>query len=224
MDEVGAAYTGCFERITALTRGLDAEAAAALVPTCPAWSVHDVLAHVAGVVDDALAGRLDGVATDPWTAAQVDARRGRPVDDILDEWAANAPAFASVLDGIGESGRQAVLDVTTHEHDIRTALAAPGARDSDGVQVGFGWLVPRFVGAADEHGIAVRVAVDEGPSWGDGGAGVTLRGERFELMRAMTGRRSLDQLRGLRWEGDGESVLPVFTYGPFHPAERPISE
>jgi uncharacterized protein (TIGR03083 family) len=224
VDEVGAAYTGCFERITALTRGLDAESGAAPVPTCPIWTVHDVVAHVAGVADDALAGRLDGVATEPWTAAQVEARRGRAIDDILAEWEANAASFAGLLDGIGDPGRQAVLDVATHEHDIRTALAAAGARDSDAVHIGFGWLVPRFVGAAETHGLAVRVAVDEGPSWGDGGAEVTLRGERFELMRAMTGRRSLDQLRGLRWEGDGESVLPVFTYGPFHPAERPISE
>jgi uncharacterized protein (TIGR03083 family) len=225
VGDVGAAYTGCRERITALTRGLDAEASAAPVPTCPAWTVHDVVAHVAGVVDDALAGRLEGVATDPWTAAQVDARRGRPVDEILAEWEVGAPAFAGLLDDLGDTGRQAVADVVTHEHDIRTALATPGARDSDAVHIAVGWLSPRFVGIVAERGIALRVAAADGRSWGDADpAGVSLSGEPFELLRAMTGRRSVDQLRQMRWHGDAEAVLPAFTFGPFHPARQPIAE
>lgn len=224
MGEVEAAYTGCRERITALTRGLDPESSAAPVPTCPDWTVHDVVAHVAGVVDDALAGRLDGVATDPWTAAQVDARRGRPVDEILAEWEAVAPAFAGLLDDIGDTGRQAVADVVTHEHDIRTALAVPGARDSDAVHVAVGWVAPLFVGVVAEHGITLRVAAGDGRSWGDAGAGVTLNGEPFELLRAMTGRRSTDQLRKMQWDGDAEAVLPAFTFGPFRPARQPIPE
>lgn len=223
MGDVGAAYAGCRARITALTAGLDAARGAARVPTCPAWSVHDVVAHVAGVVDDALAGRLDGVATEPWTAAQVDARRDRPLAAILAEWEASAPAFEGMLDAIGAPGRQAVADVVSHEHDIRAGLGAPGARDSDAVHVGITFVAPAFVAAAAERGIAVRVAVTGGASWGDD-ADAVLSGDAFELLRAMTGRRSLDQLRALRWEGAGEAVLPAFTFGPFRPADYPVVE
>jgi uncharacterized protein (TIGR03083 family) len=224
MGEVGDAYAGCRARIAALTGGLDGPAAATPVPTCPAWTVHDVVAHVSGVVDDALAGRLDGVATDPWTAAQVEARRDRSVDEILAEWDEQAPAFEGLLDAIGDPGRQAVADVATHEHDVRVALGAPGARDSDAVQLGLAFLAPRFVDAAAERGIVLRVHAGDGLSWGSADAPTALSGERFDLFRALTGRRSTEQLRALRWAGDVEGALGAFTYGPFRPAVQPIAE
>jgi hypothetical protein len=40
-----------------------------------AGSVHDVVAHLAGTVTDVLGGRLDGVGSDPWTAAVEDGVR-----------------------------------------------------------------------------------------------------------------------------------------------------
>jgi uncharacterized protein (TIGR03083 family) len=221
---VGTAYTGCRQRIGALVEGLDAAREAAAVPTCPAWTVHDVVAHVAGVVDDALAGRLDGVATEPWTAAQVDARRGRPVREIVAEWNEAAPAFEGLLDQIGPSGRQAVLDVVTHEHDIRTALGAAGFRDSDAVDVGLSFVAPRFVEVTAERGLSVGVEAAMGARWGVEDAPLVLSGAPFELVRALTGRRSVDQLRALDWRGDCEPAIESFTYGPFHPAAQPIAE
>jgi uncharacterized protein (TIGR03083 family) len=224
MGEVGEAYAGCRARITALTGELDGPGAATPVPTCPGWSVHDVVAHVSGVVDDALAGRLDGVATDPWTAAQVEARRDRSVADILAEWDEQAPAFEGLLDAIGDPGRQAVADVATHEHDVRVALGAPGARDSDAVRIGLAFLAPRLVESAAERGIVLRVQAGDGLSWGPGDAPTSLSGETFDLFRALTGRRSAVQLRALRWAGDVEAALPAFTHGPFRPAPQPITE
>jgi uncharacterized protein (TIGR03083 family) len=203
---------------------LDEAGASAAVPTCPMWTVHDVVAHVAGVVDDALAGRLDGVATEPWTAAQVDARRGRPVAEIVAEWNEAAPAFEGLLDHIGPPGCQAVLDVVTHEHDIRTALGAAGHRDSDAVEVGLTFVAPRFVEVAAESGLSVGVAATTGARWGDEDAPLVLAGTPFELVRALTGRRSVEQLRALDWRGDCEPVIASFTYGPFHPAEQAIAE
>ncbi|MGH9185422.1 MAG: hypothetical protein ACRD0U_06370, partial [Acidimicrobiales bacterium] len=41
----------------------------------------------------------------------------------------------------GRTCAQWVTDLTTHEHDIRTALGRPGARDSAGVAVGADFLV-----------------------------------------------------------------------------------
>jgi uncharacterized protein (TIGR03083 family) len=221
---VGAAYAGCRQRITDLTSRLDEQRAAQPVATCPLWTVHDVVAHLAGVVDDALAGRLDGAATEPWTATQVDARRGTPIAAMLADWDAQAPAFEELLDAIGDPGRQVVADIVTHEHDLRSALGEPDARDSDAVHIGVGFLAPRFVGAAAQSGLVVRVRANDGASFGDEGAEVVLTGDAFELLRAMTGRRSVDQLRSMDWHGDREAVLPAFTFGPFHPSTDDIEE
>lgn len=224
MGKVGAAYAGCRARIVDLTAELDADRAASAVPACPQWTVHDVVAHVTGVVDDALAGRLDGVATDPWTAAQVDARRATPIADIVAEWNAKAPAFEAVLDPIGDAGRQAVADLVTHEHDVRAALGAPGARGSDAMHIGLGFVAPLLVGAAAERGLSVRVRASDGAVFGDADAAVELSGDAFSLLRAMTGRRSLRQLRELDWRGDADPVLPLFTFGPFQPSPVDINE
>jgi uncharacterized protein (TIGR03083 family) len=186
--------------------------------------VHDVLAHLTGVVDDALAGRLDGVATEPWTAAQVDARRDTSLAEMLADWDTKAPAFEALLDPIGDPGRQAVADIVTHEHDLRSALGEPDARDSDAVHIGFGFLAPLFVGAAAQNGLVVRVRAHDGASFGDEGAAVVLTGDAFGLLRAMTGRRSVAQLRAMEWQGDCEAVLPAFAFGPFEPAAVDIEE
>jgi uncharacterized protein (TIGR03083 family) len=226
MGPVADAYAGCRRRISELVRPLAPEASSAVVPACPVWMVRDVISHLAGVVDDALAGRLDGVATEPWTAAQVEARRHRSVGEILDEWDEKSPLFDPALDVIGPRGRQAVLDVATHEHDIRGALGAPGGRDTDAVAIGVSFVAAVFVAAAAGRGSPLRVEIAGGESFGpDAGPGVrVLRGEAWELMRAMTGRRSAGQLRRLDWEHFDERVVEAFEFGPFRPCAAPLAE
>ena len=62
----------------------------------------------------------------------------------------------------------------------------------------------------------LEVATDNG-SWtvGDAG-GATLKVDAFELFRALTGRRSADQIRGFEWGTDPSPYLPIFERGPFH--------
>lgn len=225
MGEVADAYAGCRRRINELVGSVDYDPASVEVPTCPEWSVKDVVAHLTGVVDDALAGRLDGVATDPWTAAQVTARRDTAVSDILDEWNEKAPSFEELLDAIGDPGRQAVFDTVTHEHDIRTALGAEGARDSDAIGIAIGFAARWFVATAEDQGVALAVQSEDGPVFGDPSTAVAvLTGTSFELMRAISGRRSIDQVRAMNWTGEKDAALPCFTWGPFSPADSPIAE
>src|SRR4051794_16264226 len=161
MGELGAAYAGCRARIDELARALDDERAAQPVPACPKWSVHDLVAHLSGTVDDALNGRMDGMPEDPWTAAQVDARHDVPVAEMLAAWNTDAPSFEELLDGIGRLGRQAVADVVTHEHDLRGALGVPGARDSDAVEIGFEFITSGMVHTAEAQGLAIGVRSTE---------------------------------------------------------------
>lgn len=224
MGEVAEAYAGCRQRINEIVRSLGDDVATP-VPTCPEWSVKDVVAHVTGVVDDALAGRLDGVASDRWTAAQVDARRDRSASEILDEWNENAPAFEELLDVIGDPGRQAVFDLVTHEHDIRVATGVAGGRDSDALTIALDFAGRHFVAAAKDTGVDVAIRGDRGQTFGDlDGASAVVTGTTFDLVRALSGRRSLDQLREMNWTGDVDGALACFTWGPFSPASSPIVE
>jgi uncharacterized protein (TIGR03083 family) len=189
------------------------------VAACPGWSAHDVVAHVTGVVDDVLSGRLDGVASEPWTAAQVEARRAQSIDDMLADWGAKAPAFERFLDDVGDPGRQAVADLVTHEHDLRGALGRPGFRDSDAVAIAYEFIARGFVNTARARGLRVKVG-----AMGDDDAPLVLSGDPFTLLRAMTGRRDVQQLRSLHWQGDPEVALAAFTWGPFQPSPHAIDE
>ena len=64
------------------------------VPACPGWHVHEVVAHLAGLCEDWVSGRLDGYATEPWTAHQVSRYAHRTCDEILHRWADTITSFA----------------------------------------------------------------------------------------------------------------------------------
>ena len=111
-------------RLLALVSGLDEKGLAAPVPACPGWRVRDVVAHLTAVGEDVLEGRLTGPPTEEQSAAQVARFVGRPFPEVLARWDELAPRFASAIDGF--EVWPAVLDVATHEQDVRGALGAPG--------------------------------------------------------------------------------------------------
>jgi uncharacterized protein (TIGR03083 family) len=194
------------------------------VPACPDWTVRDVLAHLSGGIADALAGRMEGAGTNPWTAAQVEARKDWSVAAILDEWNTNAPQVEPFMDAAGEIGRQGVADVATHEHDLRGVLGLPGARDSDAILIGLGFGAQQLIASASARGISLRVQSTEGHAFGAEDPSVTLVGDNFELFRSIHGRRSVEQLKEMKWEGDHEEVIPAFWWLGLHPAAVAIDE
>ena len=116
-------YRDTQQRVAGLLTGMAASALAANVPACPRWSVRDVLAHLAAVAEDAVAGRLSGPPSEEETAAQVRRYDGRPAADVLAAWAAMAPRFEEQI-GTARSW-PGVIDVASHEQDIRGAVASP---------------------------------------------------------------------------------------------------
>lgn len=215
--EIATTYLDARQRIDDLVRPLDDEALATPVPACPAWSVRDVVSHLAAVVAWAAEGRLRGVPTDEVTAEQVDELRDVPTAEVLDRWAAQAPTFASTV--AERDVWPAAIDVVTHEHDLRHALGRPGARGTDGVRrlaavlVG-SWSPSRPVEVVTDGG-TVRV----GPAEGDP---IRWRTDDFEVLRARMGRRSLAQLAGMAWSEPPGSLLDELTVFP--PAEADIDE
>ena len=211
-ERCAAAYRGVRERVTGIVTALDPGRDTAPVPATPRWSVHDLVAHLVGVARDAVDGRLDGVATDAWTDAQVQRRKAASRAELLAEWDDYGPRFEQRLTALPEAaGGQAVFDAAMHEHDLRHAVDLPGARTSDAVAVGFDWLCGlrartgaptlRFATEAGEHtaGPAVPVA--------------TIVASRFEILRTSTGRRTQAEIEA--YDGEGPRAAALLLAAPF---------
>jgi uncharacterized protein (TIGR03083 family) len=190
--------------------------AAVSVPACPAWTVADTIAHVIGIADDFRAGRLEDLGSDAWTAAQVEPRRGRSLADLFEEWEGLDAFMHRLATDDPWMGTRLVADLVTHEHDIRGALGRPGARDSAAVMLGLERYAPSFAERAAEAGLG-PVTVHAGDrTWGpDTGAVLELHGSPFDVLRALTGRRSRAQVLALDWRGadPGRYVALVSPYG-----------
>ncbi|HVM40045.1 MAG TPA: maleylpyruvate isomerase family mycothiol-dependent enzyme [Acidimicrobiia bacterium] len=261
MTNPGVLYAEGRSRVTALLSEASDDEAERRVPTCPEWRVRDVAAHLAGSCADILAGRLDGVATETWTSAQVHARAGRSLAEILDEWNEVAPQVEAIAEYFpGRTATQWMFDMTTHEHDLRLALDRPGARDAPAVAVSVDFLLTVGLDSAlRTRGLGPLEVVTETRSRVVGGGEpppddadvVALTGEAataalmstddreppsgplaghlvasdFELLRALSGRRSLDQVQRLKWSGVDPAVYAAaFPFGPFRPSPVDIEE
>lgn len=219
---------------------------------CPGWTVKDVISHVVGI-ERWLAGDPLPRVTVPdyphirsdagrFTEIAVEARRSTPGADVVDELAEVVPRrqadlYGADLDldsefdgpfGPGPAGAvlaMRVLDIWTHEQDLREALGRPGNLDSAGASIFLDRLeqaLPRIVArtAAVPPGVAVLldltgpvvgrlgVRVDEVDGrprgiplfLGESGEGHASRttsivGSTQAVTRRAAGRRSRDELR-----------------------------
>ena len=129
MAEVGEHYRRVRLRLTDLLRGIGDDDWSVPVPACPGWTVHDVLSHVVGIVEDVNAGLITGPPDESQTAAQVERHRHDGPADMLDRWTDLGEPFEQLVTAV--QAWPAALDVLSHEHDIRAALDRPGARDDE---------------------------------------------------------------------------------------------
>jgi uncharacterized protein (TIGR03083 family) len=198
---------GAFYRVSRLSVAelVDASTADKSVAATPEWTMHDVVAHLSGVMNDILTGNMEGAATKPWTAAQVDRGRDKPVAQIVDEWAEQAAGFEQFLSSPdGANASAAVMDVSCHETDLRTALGlAPSLSDE---QVA-------WVGTSMREGFDAQVAEAGLPA-------VTIEVDDFEMFRGRLGRRTRDQVMAFGWSADPAPYLDTFFL--FGPTEHPV--
>jgi uncharacterized protein (TIGR03083 family) len=176
------------------------------------------LSHVVGITVDLNAGRF-GNRSDPdaWTAAQVDARRDCSVDQLAAEWADEAPQFEDGLRLLGYAiGSHYVGDLLQHAADVRHAVGLPRPDGDLSLAVGLDFYLISFDETLTAAGVgAVEVAVgDESWTLGPGAPIASVTGERFELFRALGGRRSGAQIRALAWRGDADAVVPLVSRYP----------
>jgi hypothetical protein len=223
---VAAFYRTNRQRFLALGRGLTAEQGALVVPATPAWTVKDNFAHMAGAADDVLHGRLDGVTTDAWTQAQVDARTDRSLTEVLDEWEALGPVMDELVASLGDAmDPRLVIDEWTHEQDVRGAVGVAGGDDP----ALLAWIVeravPGWVRRAAKRGLPpLEVHCDGAVFAGEEDAEVVLEIEPYEAARVLTGRRSPEQFAALAWSGTDEPLTYLSAVMAFGPAEVDITD
>jgi uncharacterized protein (TIGR03083 family) len=196
-------------RLTELLAGLDSAALAMPVPACPGWAVRDVAAHLTAVAEDAVAGRLAGIPAPEFTADQVIRLAGADVAEMLSRWADAAGTFEPVLDAF--EVWPAVIDVASHEQDIRSAVGHPGARDCLAIRACTPWLLTWLRPSVP------LLVVTEDAEYMTGGeqAELIVSTSRFEAFRWRMGRRSKAQLAAMTWSGDPSAVLGELTvFGP----------
>ena len=218
MTEPSEAYRDTRERLTALLGDLGEEAGEIAVPSTPGWTVKDVIAHMTGLVCDWLEGHSDDYGSDEWTGAQVEARRDHCLKQVLEEWSERAPEFEARMDNAESEGFPfympylAVADAAIHEGDIRHAVGRPGGQDSVSVELGMKTYVTGVRQRHAEAGVAPFVIREtDGREWavGTGDPAASLSAPRFDLFRAMAGRRSRDQALRFDWTGERESYVDL---------------
>lgn len=205
--DLAGLYRDTRERLSDLIAGLDATALGTMVPACPLWAVRDVLAHLTAITEDAIAGRLSGPPDEEFTADQV-ARFARvPVPEMLARWSASGPQFEHVLQA--RDVWPAVIDVASHEQDIRGALELPGARDCAAIRQS----APVLAASLD---VPVRIVTERGEySIGAATPALSVSTSEFEMFRWRMGRRSLAQLAAMDWSADPSALLgKLSVFGP----------
>lgn len=187
-----------------------------VAPT-PAWRVRDVLAHVVGITADMNALDFDVEDPEAWTARQVERRRGHTIEAIVEEWDREAQTFEEGLRQFGyELGAHYVGDLYTHLQDVRTTLGVGIERDPVTVLVALDFYLDALdeVLRAERAGAVEVVAGDEHHVAGGDEPVASVRGDAFEILRCLSGRRSLDQIRALDWTGDVERMAPLLSRYP----------
>jgi uncharacterized protein (TIGR03083 family) len=123
MTDWGALYREHVADISAWSGDLSDDQLALLVPATPAWTVHEVLAHLAGGASDMVTGRMDGAPSPEWTSRHVSERARLPVADLMEELRSHQTAVA---ESVVDNPRPALVwNIAVHHADLHEALDRP---------------------------------------------------------------------------------------------------
>ena len=201
------------------------------VPATPEWTVKDVVAHLTGDATCVIAGDFPSeffaafgeeqavAALNRWTAQQVAERRDRPLQDVLSEWDASADKLVSMMKGeawpagVPPFATYVLLtDLAVHQQDIYGTLGIERDRDDAPVKIGVAAYATGVDLRLRNAGVGTLHLEANGKTWtaGDGDPVAAVRASRFEFFRALSGRRSPEQVAGYDWEGDPQPFIEYF--------------
>lgn len=201
-----------YERVSGLvatTQLRDPGALERAVPATPDWRARDLVAHMIGVGSDTLGDAVDEEHGEDWTQRHVEARRDHAVPQLLEEWSGLA---GRIEEHVATTDPGPLGDVVIHEQDLRGALGTPGGRSSAGLAMVREQMAATFADGLEGRGPVRLEATDEDWWWqsADGDPAVVLRAPGYDLARALTARRTAEQLRSYVTAGDVTPFLDDF--------------
>lgn len=186
------------------------------VPACPAWTVADLTAHLAGSPAALLSRSYPGDDAEGWVAGHVAARAGRTARENLAEWADVGPAYDALLTKNEVAWGALLYDAIAHEHDLRDALGRPGGRDSAGIEYALDRALGQLQAKAADSGAGTLQISDGSRQWavGDGDVVATMTVDgAWEAVRLLGSRRSEAQVRAAFTAGDPTPWLALLPWG-----------
>jgi hypothetical protein len=114
-------------------------------------------------------------------------------------------------------GAHYVADLHAHLQDVHLTLGLPAVRDPQTVLVALDFYLESLDQSLREEraGALEIVAGEERHVAGAGAVRASVSGEPFEVLRALSGRRSLAQILSLDWTGDVGTIAPQVSRYPF---------
>ncbi len=217
-------YGKARRRVRFLLEDVEEDAGERRVPACPAWTVVDLLAHLAGLAVGYGTGPVPDGDREMWLVGLVSERRGSPVAQLLDEWDRAGPPMEQAIAAEPPRRWPLVYDVIAHEHDLRGALGRPGDRDGDAIRLGLQLGLRITERDLARHALpGIRVLADGVELVaGDDPIELTLEASTFEAFRLLGSRRTLAEMRRAAFTGDLERYLPglVHMHLPIHSLEE----
>jgi uncharacterized protein (TIGR03083 family) len=246
VSDVGSAYAEVQARMAALVASLSSNELALGVPACPAWTVQDLVAHHGAVVADFASGSTAELGDlnrlldqnsdstvardrDALTARQVQERRGRSVEAILQEWGAATAEVLPMLRGavpfpdrVGPVGGVIVVnDIVVHEGDLHEALGLepPGVVHATSLALaGYAFSLDYRIRRRALPALALEYDGKQRVV-GDGDPAAHVNADRTTLVRLMASRLTDAQILELAWRGDPTPYLDIIPeYGPARPS------
>ena len=232
MADVADVYRDTRRELCDLVLSLSDEDLQSGVPATSGWSVRDVIAHLTGDAVCTVASDFPSAffaafgepqvieILNDWTAKQVADRTGRSIEELVAEWDAAAGPVEAMMRGETPwpdampmfADRVLITDVGVHQQDIYGALGIERGRDGVPVKLGASGYIATMGFRLASAGLP-PLAFDFGTKTsvaGEGEPAATVRASRFEFFRALSGRRSPDQIRAYDWTGDPEPYLSYF--------------
>ncbi len=209
-QRLATGYGEARQRVRSLLEVVEEGAGRRKVPACPAWTVADLLAHVAGLAVGYGSGRVPEGDHQGSLDRLVAERRASRVAEILDEWQGAGPRMEDAIAADPQRRWPLVYDVIAHEHDLRGALGRPGDRDDDAIRLGLQLglrITERDLARHELPGIRVLADGVEFVAGADP-IDLTLEASTFEAFRLLGSRRTLGETRAAAFTGDLDRYLP----------------
>jgi uncharacterized protein (TIGR03083 family) len=225
-------YTGLRNELSELVLPLDDADRVRPVPATPGWTITDLIRHLTGDVVTLLEGDYPRdffaamgdqsavLKLNEWTGSHVSQRSEQSLEETFAEWDKAASRVVPMMrgdepwpQGVPElATRVLITDVAVHQQDIYGALGIERDRTAAPMKIALAGYIAMVGMRLQADAVAPLRFEAEDKSWVAGGddAGTTVRATRFEFFRALSGRRSPDQLRAYEWTGSSEPYLKYF--------------